>query len=251
MKSLLKGKSVLVTGAARGIGLAVAEAIIAAGGTVAMADIDEAEVRAQARRLKSIAVVMDVSDDNAVKSGVEQATKALGTIDGLVNNAAMLDESHAALVTEHRFEKVISTNLTSILRVAQRVLPYLPQSGGSIVNTLSTQAMFGQANSVAYATAKGGGLNLTRAMAIDLAPVRVNAVAPGFIDTRMAIMSDAAHEHATDWFRDVYIARRKLPLGRPGTPQDCAGAFLFLLSDLSNYITGQCIAVDGGLTATY
>jgi NAD(P)-dependent dehydrogenase (short-subunit alcohol dehydrogenase family) len=251
MKSLLKGKSVLVTGAARGIGLAVAEAIIAAGGTVAMADIDEAEVRAQARRLNSIAVVMDVSDDGAVKSGVEQAAKALGTIDGLVNNAAMLDESHAALVTEHRFEKVISTNLTSILRVAQRVLPYLSQSGGSIVNTLSTQAMFGQANSVAYATAKGGGLNLTRAMAIDLAPVRVNAVAPGFIDTRMAIMSDGAHEHATDWFRDVYIARRKLPLGRPGTPQDCAGAFLFLLSDLSNYITGQCIAVDGGLTATY
>ena len=251
MKSLLQGKSVLVTGAARGIGLAVAEAIIAAGGTVAMADIDEAEVRAQARRLKSIAVVMDVSDDNAVKSGVEQAAKALGTIDGLVNNAAILDESHAALVTEHRFEKVISTNLTSILRVAQRVLPYLSQSGGSIVNTLSTQAMFGQANSVAYATAKGGGLNLTRAMAIDLAPVRVNAVAPGFIDTRMAIMSDGAHEHATDWFRDVYIARRKLPLGRPGTPQDCAGAFLFLLSDLSNYITGQCIAVDGGLTATY
>lgn len=251
MKSLLKGKSVLVTGAARGIGLAVAEAIIAAGGTVAMADIDEAEVRAQARRLNSIAVVMDVSDNGAVKSGVEQAAKALGTIDGLVNNAAMLDESHAALVTEHRFEEVISTNLTSILRVAQRVLPYLSQSGGSIVNTLSTQAMFGQANSVAYATAKGGGLNLTRAMAIDLAPVRVNAVAPGFIDTRMAIMSDGAHEHATDWFRDVYIARRKLPLGRPGTPQDCAGAFLFLLSDLSNYITGQCIAVDGGLTATY
>jgi 3-oxoacyl-[acyl-carrier protein] reductase len=251
MKSLLQGKSVLVTGAARGIGLAVAEAIIAAGGTVAMADIDEAEVRAQARRLNSIAVVMDVSDNGAVKSGVEQAAKALGTIDGLVNNAAMLDESHAALVTEHRFEKVISTNLTSILRVAQRVLPYLSQSGGSIVNTLSTQAMFGQANSVAYATAKGGGLNLTRAMAIDLAPVRVNAVAPGFIDTRMAIMSDGAHEHATDWFRDVYIARRKLPLGRPGTPQDCAGAFLFLLSDLSNYITGQCIAVDGGLTATY
>lgn len=251
MKSLLQGKSVLVTGAARGIGLAVAEAIIAAGGTVAMADIDEAEVRAQARRLNSIAVVMDVSDNGAVKSGVEQAAKALGTIDGLVNNAAMLDESHTALVTEHRFEKVISTNLTSILRVAQRVLPYLSQSGGSIVNTLSTQAMFGQANSVAYATAKGGGLNLTRAMAIDLAPVRVNAVAPGFIDTRMAIMSDGAHEHATDWFRDVYIARRKLPLGRPGTPQDCAGAFLFLLSDLSNYITGQCIAVDGGLTATY
>jgi 3-oxoacyl-[acyl-carrier protein] reductase len=88
-------------------------------------------------------------------------------------------------------------------------------------------------------------------MAIDLAPVRVNAVAPGFIDTRMAIMADGTHEHTTGWFRDVYIDRRKLPLGRAGTAQDCAGAFLFLLSDLSTYITGQCIAVDGGLTATY
>lgn len=251
MNSLLRGKSILVTGAARGIGLAVAEAIIAAGGRVALADIDSAEVIAQARRLKAISIAMDVSDEGAVKSGVEQAVQALGTIDGLVNNAAMLDESHAASVTEARFEKVISTNLTSILRVSQWVLPHLPRQGGSIVNTLSTQAFFGQANSVAYATAKGGGLNLTRAMAIDLAPVRVNAVAPGFIDTRMAIMSDGTHEHSADWFRDVYINRRKLPLGRAGTAQDCAGAFLFLLSELSTYITGQCIAVDGGLTATY
>ncbi len=127
----------------------------------------------------------------------------------------MLDESHAASVTEARFEKVISTNLTSILRVSQAALPHFPNGGGSIVNTLSTQAMFGQANSVAYATAKGGGLNLTRSMAIDLAPVRVNAVAPGFIDTRMAIMADGTHEHTTGWFRDIYIGRRKLPLGEP------------------------------------
>jgi NAD(P)-dependent dehydrogenase (short-subunit alcohol dehydrogenase family) len=251
MKPLLQGKSILVTGAARGIGLAVAEAIIAAGGRVAMADIDGAEVSAQARRLKAISVAMDVSDEGAVKSGVEQAAKALGTIDGLINNAAMLDESHAASVTEARFEKVISTNLTSILRVSQAALPHFSKHGAAIVNTLSTQALFGQGNSVAYATAKGGGLNLTRAMAIDLVPVRVNAVAPGFIDTRMAIMSDGTHEHATDWFHDVYINRRKVPLGRAGTAQDCAGAFLFLLSDLSTYVTGQCIAVDGGLTATY
>ena len=251
MNSLLQGKSILVTGAARGIGLAVAEAILAAGGKVAMADIDYTEVSAQARRLDAISVAMDVSDEGTVKYGVEQAAQALGAIDGLVNNAAMLDESHAASVTEARFEKVISTNLTSILRVSQAALPYLSKQSGSIVNTLSTQALFGQANSVAYAAAKGGGLNLTRAMAIDLAPVRVNAVAPGFIDTRMAIMADGTHEHATDWFRDVYINRRKLPLGRAGTAQDCSGTFLFLLSDLSTYVTGQCIAIDGGLTATY
>jgi 3-oxoacyl-[acyl-carrier protein] reductase len=90
-------------------------------------------------------------------------------------------------------------------------------------------------------------------MAVDLAPrgIRVNAVAPGFIDTRMAIMADGAHEHATDWFKAIYVDHRRIPMARPGTPQDCAGAFLFLLSDMAAYITGQCLAVDGGLTATY
>ena len=163
----------------------------------------------------------------------------------------MLDESHAADITEARFERVLSVNLTSILRVSQAALPHL--DGGSIVNTLSTQAMFGQANSVAYATAKGGGLSLTRAMAVDLAPrgIRVNAVAPGFIDTRMAVMADGRHEHDTDWFQRIYLGHRKIPLARAGTPVDCAGAFLFLLSDMAAYITGQCLAVDGGLTATY
>jgi 3-oxoacyl-[acyl-carrier protein] reductase len=175
----------------------------------------------------------------------------MGGLDGLVNNAAMLDESNAADVTEARFERVLSVNLTSILRVSQAALPHL--GGGVIVNTLSTQAMFGQANSVAYATAKGGGLNLTRAMAIDFAPqgIRVNAVAPGFIDTRMAVMADGTHEHPTDWFKGIYVGRRKIPLARAGTPADCAGAYLFLLSDMASYITGQCLAVDGGLTATY
>jgi NAD(P)-dependent dehydrogenase (short-subunit alcohol dehydrogenase family) len=251
MNSLLQGKHILVTGAARGIELAVAEAVVAAGGKVAMADVGGAEVDAKANQIGGISVRMDVSDEASVVSGVNEIAKRVGTLDGLVNNAVMLDGSHAGSVTESRFEKVLSANLTSILRVSQAVPPYLPKHDASIVNTLSTQALFGQANAVACATARGGALNLTRAMAIDLAPVRVNAVAPGFIDTRMAIMADGTHEHATDWFRDVYIKRRKLPLGRAGTPQDCAGAFLFLLSSLSNYISGQCIAIDGGLTATY
>ena len=244
---MLEGKRILITGAARGIGLAVAEAAAATGARVVLADIDGAALSGQALAH----VVMDVSDAASVAAGMVKTIAMLGGLDGLVNNAAMLDESHAATVTEARFERVLAVNLTSILRVSQAALPHLGK--GAIVNTLSTQAMFGQGNSVAYATAKGGGLNLTRAMAVDFAPqgVRVNAVAPGFIDTRMAILSDGSHEHATDWFKDIYMARRKIPLGRPGTPQDCAGAFLFLLSDMAAYITGQCLAVDGGLTATY
>jgi NAD(P)-dependent dehydrogenase (short-subunit alcohol dehydrogenase family) len=251
MSGLLQGGRILITGAARGIGLAVAEAAVSAGARIAMADIDISELLPQARRIGAVATVMDVASEASVRSGVAEAAAALGGLSGLVNNAAMLDESHAESVTEQRFHEVLSVNLTSLLRVSQAALPFLREGPGAIVNTLSTQAMFGQRNSVAYAAAKGGGLNLTRAMAVDLAPVRVNAVAPGFIDTRMAIMQDGTHEHAADWFRDVYIGHRKIPLARPGRPEDCVGAFIFLLSDLSLYVTGQCIAVDGGLTATY
>lgn len=244
---MLEGKRILVTGAARGIGLAVAETARAAGARVVLADIDGAALADHALPH----VVMDVADSASVATGMVRAVQVLGGLDGLVNNAAMLDEGNAAEVTEARFEQVLSVNLTSILRVSQAALPHL--AGGSIVNTLSTQALFAQAGSVAYATAKAGGLNLTRAMAVDFAPrgIRVNAVAPGFIDTRMAIMADGRHEHTTDWFRDIYIGHRKIPLARAGTPQDCAGAFLFFLSDMAGYITGQCLAVDGGLTATY
>ncbi|MCA3573957.1 MAG: SDR family oxidoreductase [Aestuariivirga sp.] len=251
MTGLLDGNRILITGAARGIGLAVAEAAVAAGARVALADIDAAELLPQAKARGAAAIVMDVGDALSVRQGVAEAAAVLGGLGGLVNNAAILDESHAGSVSEQRFHEVLSVNLTSILRVSQAALPFLREGPSAIVNTLSTQAMFGQPNSVAYAAAKGGGLNLTRAMAVDLAPVRVNAVAPGFIDTRMAIMQDGTHEHAADRFRDVYIAQRKIPLARPGTPGDCAGVFLFLLSDLARYVTGQCIAVDGGLTATY
>jgi NAD(P)-dependent dehydrogenase (short-subunit alcohol dehydrogenase family) len=245
---MLEAKRILITGAARGIGLAVADAATAMGARVVLADVDADALTALGRGH----VVMDVADAASVAAGVAQAVQMLGGLDGLVNNAAILDESHAADISEARFQQVLSVNLTSILRVAQAALPHL-DGHGAIVNTLSTQAMFGQASSVAYATAKGGGLNLTRAMAVDFAPrgVRVNAVAPGFIDTRMEIMADGAHEHATDWFRDIYVGRRRIPLARAGTPEDCAGAFVFLLSDMARYITGQCLAVDGGLTATY
>ena len=81
--------------------------------------------------------------------------------------------------------------------------------------------------------------------------IRVNAIAPGFVDTRMAVMADGTHEHATAWFRDIYVGHCKIPLARAGAPEDCTGACLFLLSDLARYITGQCLAIDGGLTATY
>ena len=255
---LLDGKRILITGAARGIGLAAARHCLAEGARVLLTDVD-AEVLAGAAdglsahgdRLRP--VVLDVSDRASIEAALSRIEDWAG-VDGVVNNAAMLDISHAADVPEDRWSRVLDANLTGALRVTQAALPLLRQSTSpAIVNTLSTQAFFGVPRSAAYATAKGGLLMLTRSMAVDFGAegIRVNAVAPGFIDTRMALLEDGQHEHAQDDFRTHYIGAGRIPLRRPGKPDDCAGAFVFLLSDLSLYITGQAICVDGGLSATY
>jgi NAD(P)-dependent dehydrogenase (short-subunit alcohol dehydrogenase family) len=148
----------------------------------------------------------------------------------------------------------MSVNLDSVLYCAQAALPHLQKSPSpSIINIASIQGIRGQPNALAYASAKGGVVNLTRCMAVDFGPVgvRVNAVAPGYIDTRMALMHGGEHEHQTDWFQDVFIKHGRLPLRRPGTVEDVAGPILFLASDDSRYMTGQVLVVDGGITCTY
>ena len=251
MTMLLDGKTILVTGAARGIGLAVAKAAQAHGARVLLADIDNEALESAGQLVpQSRTVRMDVADEASIAT----ALRDVGRLDGLVNNAAILDESSSTTVEASRLARVMDVNALSIVKVSQACLPLLRKApDAAIVNTLSTQSFHGQANSVAYASAKGAALNLTRCMAVDFAPldIRVNGVAPGFIDTRMAIMSSGAHEHETDWFRSIYVGARKIPMARAGTPEDCAGAYVFLLSPLSRYITGQVITVDGGLTATY
>jgi NAD(P)-dependent dehydrogenase (short-subunit alcohol dehydrogenase family) len=248
---LLKGRTILITGAARGIGLAVVKLLQEHGASVLMADIDAGPLEHAAKSIPGATPIpMDVADD----ASIHKAIKNIKTLDGLVNNAAILDESHSTTVSCSTLARVMEVNALSISRVTQACLPMLQEAReAAIVNTLSTQSFFGQANSVAYAAAKGAALSLSRCMAVDFAPlgIRVNGVAPGFIDTRMAMMSSGNHEHETDWFRNIYVGARKIPMSRAGTPEDCAGAYLFLLSSLSRYITGQVIVVDGGLTATY
>ncbi len=256
---LLQGRVVLVTGAARGIGLGVAKAVLAQGGQVALADIDASVCQDAADRLGGAeagahALGVDVTSASDIAAGVRALQDRFGRLDGLVNNAAVVDEGRVQDVGVDRFEQVLSVNLTSMLRVTQAMMPLL-QAGreASVVNTLSTQALFGQPGTAAYAVSKGGAASLTRAMAVDMAPlgIRANGVAPGFIDTRMAVMADGRHEHDDPTFREFYLAQRRIPLGRPGTPADCAGAIVFLLSPLAGYVTGQILAIDGGLSATY
>lgn len=257
--ALLKGKQGLITGAARGIGFAAAEALLAEGASVCVSDVDAEALAAAADRLVQYSdrvstLELDVGSDASVLSAKEQVAAGWTKLDLLVNNAAMLDSGVMGEVSLDRWQTVIDTNMTSALRVTQAFLPLLRLGQEpAIVNTISTQAFFGQPGSVAYSSAKGGLMSLTRAMAVDLgaAGIRVNAVAPGFIDTRMAVMADGRHEHDLPEFTEFYIGRGRIPLRRAGTPADCAGAFVFLASSMSAYTTGQVIFVDGGLSATY
>lgn len=249
----LSDRTILVTGAARGIGAGIVRACRDAGARVMATDIDAGALAAAFEGEENIrTAAMDVGDRASVESALAGLDWAV--IDGVVNNAAMLDGSHVAEIAEERWRRILDVNLGGAMRVTQVALPRLRRSGApAVVNTASVQGLFAQPNSAAYATAKGGLLNLTRVMAVDLAPygIRANAVAPGFIDTAMALAPDGSHSHESRAFREGYLDSGRIPLRRPGKVEDCTGAFLFLLSDDSAYVTGQTLVVDGGLSATY
>lgn len=251
----LQDRVALVTGAARGIGLAAARKMAGEGARVLLGDIDAAELKAAAKNhaaegFQVAHATVDVADRAAVAGMVEAAMAQWGRIDILVNNAAIVDDSDIEHLTPERWRKVMSVNLDGVLYCAQAALPHLRRSPSpSIINIASIQGIRGQPNALAYASAKGGVVNLTRCMAVDFGPmgVRVNAVAPGYIDTRMALMHGGEHEHQTAWFQEVFIKHGRLPLRRPGTVEDVAGPILFLASDDSRYMTGQVLVVDGGM----
>jgi NAD(P)-dependent dehydrogenase (short-subunit alcohol dehydrogenase family) len=256
----LEGRVAIVTGAARGIGLAAAEALAKEGAHVLASDIDD-DVLAEAvrdlvaRNLSVIAMKSDVSDPESAAEMAEAAKARWGRIDILVNNAAISDDTPIDDLTDERWRHVLAINLDSVLHCTRAALPALRKSPcANIVNISSVQGIRGQPHAMAYATAKGGVINLTRCMAVDFGPdgIRANAVAPGYIDTRMALQKqDGTHEHQTEWYQDIYVKHGRMPLRRPGVPEDVAGPIVFLASDESRYMTGQVLVVDGGFTCTY
>ena len=242
----LTGKTALVTGGSRGIGRAICLELAARGANVALCYAGGEAAAAETARLceeqgaKALAIRCDVSDGAQVKAMVDETVRAFGGLDILVNNAGI---SYAGLfqdMTDDDWDRCLAVNLTGARNMARAVLPHmLHEKAGAIVNISSIWGLRGASCEVGYACSKAGIVALTRSLALELAPshIRVNAVAPGCIDTDMVRVLD----------RDTVDSLiEETPLGRLGRPEDIAQAVVFLASEKASFITGQVLAVDGG-----
>ncbi len=245
----LAGRVALVTGASQGIGHACALALAREGATLAVAARNQqkleelvAEIAASGgKAAKAAAFVIDVSDEEQVKSGIKAALAQFGKIDILVNNAGITRDQLLMRMKRSDWDAVLSTNLTSAYLCIQQVIgSMLKQRWGRIINITSVFGQMGQAGQANYAASKAGLIGLTLAMAREVASrnITCNAVAPGFIETSMtAALSEEFKQNAV----------KQIPLGRVGSPQDVASAVTFLASEEASYITGQVLGVNGGL----
>ncbi len=243
--STMEGRVALVTGASRGIGRAIAERLAADGATVvAAARGDHARDTAAGiveRGGRADAVAMDVTDEAAIAAGVAGVLERHGRIDVLVNNAGITRDQLMLRMKRDDWDAVLATNLTAAYGCVQAVLKgMVKQRAGRIVNITSVVGQAGNAGQVNYAASKAGLIGFTKALALEVASrgITVNAVAPGLIETDMT-KALAAGTH------DEWAAR--IPLKRLGTAADVASAVAFLASDEASYITGQVLAVNGGM----
>lgn len=244
---LLENKGAVVTGGSRGIGRAVAEALAAEGATVAVIYAGNTEAAEDTVRTieeaggKAFAVQCDVADEAAVTDMVKMVHEKLGTIDVFVNNAGITRDGLLMRMKREDWDAVLSTNLTGVYNCTKAVTKIMmKQRSGSIINMTSVVGETGNAGQANYAAAKAGVIGFTKSAAKELASrnIRVNAVAPGCIDTDMtAVLSDAVKEEMI----------KSIPLGRTAAPEEVAQAVVFLASQKAGYITGQTLNVDGGM----
>lgn len=236
-----------------GIGKATAMLFAEEGASIAAVDINAAAGSGTAHEIKDsggkcIFFEADVSDEAGVKTAVEAATRSLGPIDVLLNIAGIAHESPAHLLDLKDWQHILNVNLTGMFLVAKHVLPgMLKIHRGAIVNISSVQGLFGFPGYPHYAASKGGIISLTRQMAREYASagIRVNAIAPGTVDTPM---NDQVLARVKDPEALRAAWNKMHPLGRFGQPRDIALGALFLASDESSWITGQCLSIDGGVS---
>lgn len=256
----LQDRVAIVTGGARGIGEAIATRLASEGARVLIADIDGDVAAETAQRIVQAtgsdvtAQQTDVTNPAHAAAAIGAATARWGRLDILVNNAAILDMTPYKDLTIESFMHVHDVNLNGMVRVTLAMVPLLRKSasGARILNIASVNGIRGSRDSLSYSTAKGGVINFTRCLASELGPdgINVNAIAPGFIRTRMSVLPDGSVEQETDWFNYIYVKHRRIPLAKGGVPDDIAGPALFFCSEDSRYVTGQILPVDGGMMST-
>ncbi len=242
----LEGRVALVTGASQGIGHACALALAREGASVAVAarnrqKLEELVAQITAAGGKAAAFVMDVAEEEQVKSGIKSALGQFGKNDNQVNNSGITRDQLVMRMKRADWDAVLNTNLTSAYLCIQQVIgSMLKQRWGRIINITSVFGQTGQAGQANYAASKAGLIGLTMAMAREVASrnITCNAVAPGFIETSMtAVLSEEFKQNAV----------KSIPLGRVGTPDDIARAVCFLASEEAAYITGHVLNVNGGM----
>lgn len=244
---LLTGKTALITGAARGIGKAIALKFAAEGANIAFTDLvidengkaTEAEIAAYGVKAKGYA--SNAADFAQTEEVVKAIKEEFGGIDILVNNAGITKDGLMLRMTEAQWDAVIAVNLKSAFNFIHAIVPIMMrQRGGSIINMASVVGVHGNAGQANYAASKAGLIALAKSIAQEMGPkgIRANAIAPGFIETAMtAQLSDEIRE---EW-------KKKIPLRRGGQVEDIANTAVYLASDLASYVTGQVIQVDGGM----
>ena len=246
----LPGRVAIVTGAARGIGFAIAERLSTAGAHVVVADIAEDGATAAAERLsegggKAVGVAADVISPDEVRALVDRALESFGAVDVLVNNAGITGpDAPLWETTDEDWEKVLGLNLTGVFYCCRTVVPHMRERGsGAIVNVASISGKEGNPNMIPYSVSKAGVICLTKALAKEVIHdgVRVNAVAPGVIETPLL---EQLQPEAIEYMRS------KVPMGRMGRPEEAAAVVHFLASDAASFVTGQTYDVSGG-RATY
>jgi NAD(P)-dependent dehydrogenase (short-subunit alcohol dehydrogenase family) len=247
-ESKLPGQAFLVIGGASGIGRAVATRLVACGARVVVGDIDADGASQVAAKLGATAIGVDVCDTESVRRATSAAIAAEGELAGVCSTAGLLMADDLESLTDADWRRCLDVNLTGSFNVARHAAAALRGRGGSLLLTSSTAGLAGARGQVAYCAAKAGIVGLTRALADELAGarIRVNCLCPGWVDTPF---NDPVWEHAGDRATAETALLATVPLRRQATPEEVAGAAVFLLSPHSEYVTGTAFVVDGGLMA--
>ena len=257
MDKRLKNKKAIVTGGSRGIGEGIVKRLYNEGVEIIIADIREELAENLIKDLDHNQISFfqaDLSQEEEIKKLMDYTKTKWGSLDFLINNAGIEDGYTLADQTYESYRKTMKVNMDAPFLCSKYALSLLEKSQTArIVMITSIQGVRGYKGNISYNTAKGGLINMTRVLAVELAEknILVNSVAPGFINTPLSVMKDGNLEWDTDWFNDVYLKYEKLPMGRYGNPDDIAGAVYFFCSEDSKYVTGQTLLVDGGVSSTF